>query len=58
MSKSFEDLRAFQRAPDRWSTYAATEPLPKSDLGPAPAACGGSFVSRIAEGQGRLTNEE
>ncbi len=59
MSKTFEDLRAFQRALDLMvDVYAATEPLPKSDLRPHLRRAAGSVVSHIAEGQGRLTNEE
>jgi four helix bundle protein len=59
MSKTFEDLRAFQRALDLMvDVYAATEPLPKSDLRPQLRRAAGSVVSHIAEGQGRLTNEE
>lgn len=59
MSKTFENLRAFQRALDLMvDVYAATEPLPKSDLRPQLRRAAGSVVSHIAEGQGRLTNEE
>lgn len=59
MSKTFEDLRAFQRALDLMvDVYAATEPLPGSDLRPQLRRAAGSVVSHIAEGQGRLTNEE
>jgi four helix bundle protein len=59
MSKTFEDLRAFQRALDLMvDVYAATEPLPKSDLRPNLRRAAGSVVSHIAEGQGRLTNAE
>ena len=59
MSKTFEDLRAFQRALDLMvDVYAATETLSKSDLRPHLRRAAGSVVSHIAEGQGRLTNEE
>ncbi|HET8775310.1 MAG TPA: four helix bundle protein [Thermoanaerobaculia bacterium] len=59
MSKTFEDLRAFQRALDLMvDVYAATEPMPKSDLRPHLRRAAGSVVSHIAEGQGRLTNAE
>jgi four helix bundle protein len=59
MSKTFEDLRAFQRALDLMvDVYAATEALPKSDLRPHLRRAAGSVVSHIAEGQGRLTHEE
>lgn len=59
MSKTFEDLRAFQRALELMvDVYAATEPLPKSDLRPQLRRAAGAVVSHIAEGQGRLTNEE
>lgn len=59
MSKTFEDLRAFQRALELMvDVYAATEALPKADLRPHLRRAAGSVVSRIAEGQGRLTNEE
>lgn len=59
MSKTFEDLRAFQRALDLMvDVYAATECLPKSDLRPQLRRAAGSVVSHIAEGQGRLTHEE
>lgn len=59
MSKTFEDLRAFQRALELMvDVYAATEALSKSDLRPQLRRAAGSVVSHIAEGQGRLTNEE
>jgi four helix bundle protein len=59
MSKTFEDLRAFQRALDLMvDVYAATEALPKSDLRPHLRRAAGSVVSHIAEGQGRLTHDE
>lgn len=59
MSKTFENLRAFQRALELMvDVYAATEPLSKSDLRPQLRRAAGSVVSHIAEGQGRLTNEE
>ena len=59
MSKTFEDLRAFQRALDLMvDVYAATESLAQSDLRPRLRRAAGSVVSHIAEGQGRLTNEE
>lgn len=59
MSKTFEDLRAFQRALDLMvDVYAATETVPKSDLRPQLRRAAGSVVSHIAKGQGRLTNEE
>lgn len=59
MSKTFEDLRAFQRALDLMvDVYAATESLAPSDLRPRLRRAAGSVVSHIAEGQGRLTNEE
>jgi four helix bundle protein len=59
MSKTFEDLRAFQRALDLMvDVYAATEPLPRSELRPQLRRAAGCVVSRIAEGQGRLTNTE
>ena len=59
MSNTFENLRAFQRALDLMvDVYAATEPLPKSDLRPHLRRAAGSVVSHIAEGHGRLTNEE
>lgn len=59
MNKTFEDLRAFQRALDLMvDVYAATESLAQSDLRPRLRRAAGSVVSHIAEGQGRLTNEE
>jgi len=59
MSKTLEDLRAFQRALDLMvDVYAATEGMPKADLRPQLRHAAGSVVSHIAEGQGRLTNEE
>lgn len=59
MAKTFEDLRAFQRALELMvDVYAATEALPQSDLRPQLRRAAGSVVSHIAEGQGRLTNEE
>ncbi len=60
--KTFEDLRAFQRALDLMvDVYTATEHFPKSELYGLTsqlrkAAC--SVVSNIAEGQGRLTYGE
>lgn len=59
MGKTFEDLRAFQRALDLMvEVYTATESFPKYELYGLTsqirrAAC--SVVSQIAEGQGRLT---
>ncbi|HEY0157581.1 MAG TPA: four helix bundle protein [Thermoanaerobaculia bacterium] len=60
--KTFEDLRAFQRAIDLMvDVYTATEQFPKHELYGLTAqmrraAC--SVVSNIAEGQGRLTYGE
>jgi four helix bundle protein len=60
--KTFEDLRAFQRALDLMvDVYTATEQFPKTELHGLTAqlrraAC--SVVSNIAEGQGRLTYGE
>ena len=60
--KTFEDLRAFQRALDLMvDVYTATEQFPKTELYGLTsqlrrAAC--SVVSNIAEGQGRLTYGE
>ena len=62
MAKTFEDLRAFQRAVDFMvDVYAATESFPARELYGLTtqmrrAAC--SVVSHIAEGQGRLTYGE
>src|SRR5258705_3222033 len=59
MQKTFEDLRAFQRALDLMvDVYEATETFPGKELYGMTsqmrrAAC--SVVSCIAEGQGRLT---
>jgi four helix bundle protein len=59
MEKTFEDLRAFQRALDLMvEVYVATEPFPAKELYGLTsqmrrAAC--SVVSNIAEGQGRLS---
>lgn len=60
--KTFEDLRAFQRALDLMvDVYTATEEFPKHELYGLTAqmrraSC--SVVSSIAEGQGRLTYGE
>jgi four helix bundle protein len=60
--KTFEDLRAFQRALDLMvDVYTATESFPRAELYGMTsqlrrAAC--SVVSNIAEGQGRLTYGE
>jgi hypothetical protein len=55
MNKTFEDLRAFQRALDLMvDVYAATEALPKSDLRPLLRRAAGSVMSHTAEGQGRI----
>jgi four helix bundle protein len=62
MSKTFEDLRAFQRALDLMvEVYKTTEAFPSKELyglvsQMRRAAC--SVVSNIAEGQGRLTYGE
>jgi four helix bundle protein len=62
MGKTFEDLRAFQRALDLMvDVYTATEHFPRTELYGLTsqlrrAAC--SVVSNIAEGQGRLTYGE
>jgi four helix bundle protein len=62
MAKTFEDLRAFQRALDLMvNVYEATESFPAKELYGLTsqmrrAAC--SVVSCIAEGQGRLTYGE
>ncbi|HEX8252012.1 MAG TPA: four helix bundle protein [Thermoanaerobaculia bacterium] len=60
--KTFEDLRAFQRAVEFMvDVYAATKLFPKNEMYGLTsqmrrAAC--SVVSNIAEGQGRLTYGE
>jgi four helix bundle protein len=62
MQKTFEDLRAFQRALDLMvDVYTATEAFPPKELYGLTsqmrrAAC--SVVSNIAEGQGRLSYGE
>lgn len=62
MQKTFEDLRAFQRALDLMvDVYTATESFPAKELYGLTsqmrrASC--SVVSNIAEGQGRLTYGE
>jgi four helix bundle protein len=62
MQKTFEDLRAFQRALDLMvDVYTATEAFPAKELYGLTsqmrrAAC--SVVSNIAEGQGRLSYGE
>jgi four helix bundle protein len=62
MQKTFEDLRAFQRAVDFMvDVYDATESFPAKELYGLTsqmrrAAC--SVVSHIAEGQGRLSYGE
>jgi four helix bundle protein len=62
MRKTFEDLRAFQRAVDFMvDVYTATESFPAKELYGLTsqmrrAAC--SVVSHIAEGQGRLSYGE
>jgi four helix bundle protein len=62
MKKTFEDLRAFQRAVDFMvDVYTATDPFPNREMYGLTsqmrrAAC--SVVSNIAEGQGRLSYGE
>jgi four helix bundle protein len=62
MQKTFEDLRAFQRALDLMvDVYTATEAFPAKEMYGLTsqmrrAAC--SVVSNIAEGQGRLSYGE
>lgn len=62
MGKTFEDLRAFQRALDLMvDVYTATEHFPKAELDGLTSQLrrsAGSVVARIAEGQGRLTYGE
>ena len=62
MSKTFEDLRAFQRALDLMvDVYTATNDFPKSELYGLTSQlrrAAGSVVGNIAEGQGRLTYGE
>ena len=60
--KTFEDLRAFQRALDLMvDVYEATESFPRKEMyGLASQICRAStsVVNNIAEGQGRLTYGE
>ena len=62
MGKTFEDLRAFQRALDLMvDVYTATEQFPKSELYGLTSQLrrsAGSVVANIAKGQGRLTYGE
>jgi four helix bundle protein len=62
MSKSFEDLRVFQRALDLMAdVYQATESFPKSEMYGLTSQlrrAAGSVVSHIAEGEGRITYGE
>jgi four helix bundle protein len=62
MAKTFEDLRAFQRALDLMvDVYTATEHWPRTEMFGLTSQLrrsSGSVVSNIAEGQGRLTYGE
>lgn len=62
MSKSFEDLRVFQRALDLMvDIYTATERFPRSELFGLTSQlrrAAGGVVASIAEGQGRITYGE
>jgi four helix bundle protein len=62
MAKTFEDLRAFQRALDLMvDVYTATEHWPRAEMFGLTSQLrrsSGSVVSNIAEGQGRLTYGE
>jgi four helix bundle protein len=62
MAKTFEDLRAFQRALDLMvDVYEATKKFPRSELFGLTSQlrrAAGGVVGDIAEGQGRLTYGE